>query len=161
MLGSGIDGFYITVPSDFAFFIENYQYTNNAISPQTNASPKVIFISTAKNPYQIVNYSDRRQYLGSTGYAYLDLANSKIVFTGTPTSTSYDFDYIKVPAVLTASDTPAIPTRFQSILPFGMAVENDIMQLSPKATSYSPENQAKYNSYLLDMASWNANLINY
>ena len=160
MSGSGTDGYYVTVPSDFAFFVENYQYTNNAISPQTNASPKVIFVGTAKTPYQIVNYSDRRQYLGSAGYAYLDLANSKIVFTGTPVATTYDFDYIKVPASLTGSDTPAIPTRFQSILPFGMAVENDIMQLSPKAQSYAPENQARYNAYMLDLQYWNSLLIN-
>ncbi len=160
MSGSGSDGYYVTIPSDFAFFSENFQYTNNAISPQTNASPKIIFIGSVKTPYQIVNYSDRRQYLGSAGYAYLDLANSKIVFTGTPVYTTYDFDYIKVPATLTGSDTPAIPTRFQSILAFGMAVENDIMQLSPKAQSYAPENQAKYNAYLTDMCYWNSQLIN-
>lgn len=159
MLGSGVDGYYVTVPSDFAFFAENLQYTNNAIAPQTNAAPKVIFIGTAKTPYQIVNYSDRRQYLGSAGWAYLDLANSKIVFTGTPVSTTYDFDYIKVPATLVAGSTPVIPTRFQDILVYGMATENDVMQLSPKATSYAPENQARYNAYLLDLQYYNSQLL--
>lgn len=156
MLGSGLDGFYATLPTDFAFFIEDYQYTDNAIAPQTNSAPKVVFVGTNRTPYKIVNFSDRRQYLGATGYAYLDLANSKVVFTGTPVSTTYSFDYIKVPAVLTASDTPVIPTRFQSILSFGMASENDILQLSPKATSYRLENEAKYEGYLKDMQYWNA-----
>jgi hypothetical protein len=110
-------------------------------------------------PYKIVNFSDRRKYLGSLGYAYLDLANDKIMFTGTPTLTAYTFDYIKVPTDLIASTSPVIPTRFQDIIPYGMATENDIMHQSPKAESYMRENQARYNQYLDDMAYWNAQLI--
>jgi len=159
MLGSGVDGFYVTVPSDFAFFSPNYQYTNNTLSAQNNAAPVMIFIGTNYSPYQVVNFSDRRQYLGSTGYAYLDLANNKIVFTGTPVSTTYSFDYIKAPIALTAGATPIIPTRFQDVLVYGMAVDNEIIQMSPKATSYAQENQAKYDSMVLDMAYWNAKLI--
>ncbi len=158
MLGSGVDGYYATLPDDFAFFSQNYTYTDNTISTQQNSVPSVIFIGTNYTPYKIVNYSDRRQYLGKTGYAYLDLANSKVVFTGTPVSTTYSYDYIKVPATLTASDTPVIPTRFQDVLVFGMAVEDAILQLSPKATSYAPENKNKYDEYILDMAFWNSQL---
>lgn len=159
MSGSGVDGMYITLPSDFSFFSENYQYTDNTISPQNNASPRVIFVGTAYSPYFLVNYSDRRQYLGSTGYAYLDLANSKIVFTGTPVSSTYSYDYIKVPTALVGATSPVFPSRFHDMIAFGMASENDILQLSPKATSYAQENQSKYNSYLVDMAYWNSNLI--
>jgi len=158
MSGSGVDGYYITVPDDFAFFSPNYAYTDNAISTQQNAVPVVIFVGSNYSPYKVVNFSDRRQYLGQTGFAYLDLANSKIYFTGTPVSTTYSFDYIKVPTALTASDTPVIPTRFQDILVFGMAVDDAIIQLSPKATSYAPENQIKYDSMLLDLAYWNSQL---
>ncbi len=156
--GSGIDGSYITIPTNFAYFTENLNYTDNTMSTQNNASPKVIFIGTSRSPYQIVNYSDRRQYLGKTGYAYLDLANDKIVFTGTPTVRTYDFDYIKTPAVLTVGDTPEIPERFQDVLVYGMATENTIMELSPKATSYAGENRAMYEQYIVDMAYWNAQL---
>ena len=159
MSGSGDGGFYITTPSDFAYFVENNQYTDNAIGIQNNAAPKVIYVGSNYTPYQIVNFSDRRSYRTVAGYAYLDLANSKIYFTGTPLSTTYEFDYLKVPAALTAGDTPVIPTRFQPMLAFGMASENDILQLSPKATSYAPENQAKYLSYLQDMSYWNSLLI--
>lgn len=158
MSGSGVDGYYVTMPSDFAFFSPNYSYTDNTLSTQQNSAPVVIFIGTAYTPYKVVNYSDRRQYLGSTGYAYLDYANSKIYFTGTPVSTTYSFDYIKVPATLTASDTPVIPSRFQDILVYGMAVDDAVIQLSPKATSYAPENQAKYDSMMLDLAYWNSQL---
>ncbi len=157
--GSGVDGFYITLPSDFAYFYENYTYTDNAISTQMNSSPRVIFIGSSFAPYTVVNYSDRRQYLGSTGYCYVDLANSKIYFTGTPVSTSYSMDYIKVPETLLIDSTPLIPTRFQDVLMYGMAMENEVMQLSDKAKSYAPEHQSFYESYLDDMALWNANLI--
>lgn len=160
LLGSGTDGFYITIPSDFGYFYENFQWTDNAISPQLNSNPKVIYIGTVKTPYQIVNYSDRYKYLGSTGYCYLDLANNKIVFTGVPLSTTYYMDYIKVPATLTGASTPVIPTRFQEVLIYGMAAENEIIQLSPKAKSYAPENLTLYNQYLADMALWNSRLIN-
>ncbi len=159
MLGSGVDGYYITMPTDFAFFSPNYSYTDNTLSPQNNATPFVIFIGSGRSAYYVVNYSDRVQYLGKTGYAYLDYANSKIYFTGTPVSQTYLFDYIKVPAVLTASDTPLIPTRFQDVLVYGMAVDDAVMQLSPKATSYAQENQAKYDAILLDMVYWNSNLL--
>lgn len=158
LLGSGIDGSYINIPINFGFFSENFQYTNNTISPQNNAAPKVIFIGNNYSPYYLVNYSDRRQYLGSTGYAYLDLANNKIVFTGSPAERTYEFDYIKTPAILTATDTPEIPERFQVVLVYGMAAEDSILQLSPKATSYAPENRAMYEQYILDMAYWNAQL---
>lgn len=150
MSGSGINGFYITIPTDFAFFAENSKYADD--------SSKIIFIGTNYTPYSIVNFSDRRQYKDITGYAYLDLANGKIYFTGTPESTTYEYDYIKFPATLTASDTPVIPARFQDILIYGMATENDVLQLSPKATSYAPENNALYQNYLTDMAFYNSQL---
>lgn len=158
MSGSGVDGYYVTMPSDFAFFSPNYSYTDNTISTQENSAPVVIFIGTSYTPYKVVNYSDRRQYLGQTGYAYLDYANSKIVFCGTPVSTTYSFDYIKVPATLIGASTPVIPTRFQDIIVYGMAVDDAILQLSPKATSYASENQAKYDSMMLDLAYWNSQL---
>jgi hypothetical protein len=158
MAGSGMDGSYISIPSDFAFFSSNFQYTDNTISPQNNAAPKVIFVGANYSPTYLVNYSDRRQYRGSIGYAYLDLANDKIVFTGTPIQRTYDFDYLKVPPTLTASDTPLIPERFQDVLVYGMAAEDAVLQLSPKATSYAQENRALYAQYIIDMAYWNAQL---
>lgn len=160
MSGSGVDGYYITIPSDFAYFYENYNWTDNSYSTQMNRTPKVIFVGSNRAPYSIVNYSDRNQYLGSTGYAYVDWGNSKIYFTGTPVSTAYSMDYIKVPATLVAGSTILIPERFCPILIYGMSTENEIIQLSDKAKSYAPENEGLYNNYLNDMALWDARLQN-
>lgn len=160
MSGSGVDGYFITMPSDFAYFYENYNWTDNSYSTQLNRTPKVIFIGTAKTPYSIVNYSDRRQYLGKTGYAYLDFVNSKIYFTGTPVSTTYAMDYIKAPSTMTAGSTILIPDRFCPILIYGMSTENEIIQLSDKAKSYAQENLDLYNEYLGKLALWDSRLQN-
>lgn len=154
-------GYYITAPTDFNSFIENNQYTDNSIGVQNNAAPKVIFVlssSGAYQPYQIINFSDRRQYVNRNGFAYYDAVNAVIRFTGPPTGTTYEFDYIKVPAKLTLSDYPIFPGQFHDMLVYAMATDNDILQLSPKATSYAAENQAKYQSDFDDMVYWNANL---
>lgn len=161
MSGSGVDSMYITLPSDFAYFSPNANVTNNTYEYQGNAAPVVIFIGSgsSRTAYQVVNYSDRVQYLGKTGYAYLDLANSKIMFTGTPISSTYLFDYIKYPVALTLGTSPVIPSAYHDIFVYGMACEDSVLQLSPKATSYLPENTVKYESMMLDVAYWNSQLL--
>lgn len=158
-MSSDATGYYITVPDDFAYFYENFNSTDNAYSTQINGAPKVIFIGTEYVPYQIINYADRVQYRNRVGYCYLSLGESKIRFTGTPTSITYSMDYIKFPDALVAGSTPIFPTRFQNILVFGMAADNEIIQLSDKAKSYAPENAALFQAQLDAMALWNANLI--
>ena len=161
-LASDTVGSYITVPADFAYFVQNNQFTDNTMGVYNNAVPRVIFIivDNAYIPYQIINYSDRRQYLNRSGFAYLDIRAGVIRFTGTVAGTSYEFDYIAVPDLLTLLDTPIFPGRFHDMIAFGMAVDNDILQLSPKATSYLNENNAKYESYMKDLQYWNAMLLN-
>jgi hypothetical protein len=153
------NGYYISTPTDFAFFIENNSYTQNNIAVNNNTSPKVVFIGTNYTPYQVINYSDRRQYRNQSGYVYYDAASNAIRFTGTPEALIYEFDYIKVPPALILGASPIFPARFHDVIIYGMAVDDQIIQLSPKASSYAAENQAKYQSCLDDMIYWNANLI--
>lgn len=148
--------YYITKPTDFAFFAENNAYTDNAIEIENNAKPCVVFIGANYAPYQIVNYSDRVQYRTHSNVCYLDLTADKIYFPKAPSDTSfYQFDYIRVPDLLTTSTTPVFPNRFRKMLWFAMATDNDILQKSPKATSYAAENRAKYNDTLEKMSWWN------
>lgn len=149
---------YITLPTDFVAFTENFTETNNADQINNNAAPKVIFTGTSYTPNQIINWSDRRQYRDARGYAYVDIANSKIRFTAAPADSTYEFDYYYTPDDLTTATSPVFPADFHVIIPYGMAVENDILQLSEKAKSYMPENTTKYNQYLLDLKYYNANL---
>lgn len=145
-------GSYITVPADFAYFALNNQY------PEYSGGVMFIVSGTSYSPTQIIPFSDRRSFVSRGGYAYFDAASNIIRFTGTPSTGTYEFDYIKVPPVLAAGDTPIFPGRFHDMLVFAMSVDNDIIQLSPKAKSYAPENQAKYDSYFDDLKYWDSQL---
>jgi len=143
--------YYITLPTDFGFLIDNNQTDGDD-------SPKVIFVGSSYVPYKVINFSDRRQHRDSDGYAYIDLANNRIVFTGNPTSngTTYEFDYIKIPADLVAGDSPVFPADFHPIIGYGMAVDGYIIQLFDRARSYQQENQIKYNEGFKDMCLWDS-----
>lgn len=158
-----ISGLEITLPSDFAYLCPNYQYTDNSVSSQQNSSPIVIFVGSNYTPIKVVNFSDRRQYLNSVGYAYIDSRQGKLVFTAQPTETTYEFDYVFVPADLTITDSPAVPIGFMDAISHaiyhGMAVDDMIIQLFDKAKSYAEVNEKKYQSYIADMAYINANLL--
>lgn len=156
--------YYITVPSDFSFFCENQNYTQNFIENQSGMAPIAILVGTNYQPYLVVNFSDRRQYRNQSGYCYLDVANGKIWFTGStaPIALTYEFDYIKVPTAILAGTSPAVPAAIAQpmadAIVYGMATENDVLQLSDKAKSYLKENNAFYEKSMLDMQYYNAKL---
>lgn len=152
--------YYITIPDNFCYFVENNSYTDNTIGIDNNASPKVIFVGANYDPFQIVNYSDRVQYRTHSGVAYADMGAGKIYFPVAPSDTSfYLFDYIRIPEALGLNDSPIFPARFHNMFQFAMATRNEIMQLSAKANSYAPDNQAKFLDIMDKMRLWNANLI--
>jgi hypothetical protein len=151
---------YVSLPADFGYITENNQSTFNNDDVRNNAAPKVVWVGSNYRPYQVVNWSDRRQYLNHDGYCYVDIPNARLIFTLQPTTAdTYEFDYIKVATALSLSDTPLVPVRFQDMLYHGMAVDNDIILKFPKAQSYAEENQAKYDGYVRSMGYWNSNLI--
>lgn len=149
----------IALPADFSHLCENNSYTDNTQSTENNAVPKVIFISSAYTPFQVINWSDRRQYRNQNGYAYVDLPNSGITFTATPAAIdTYEFDYIKTPAALTLVTSPLMPVRFHPMLYHLMAIDDEICLRFPRAQSYAVDNKARADSYKADMAMWNASL---
>lgn len=133
-------GSYITLPSDFRYMAENNQTTNNADSTDNNASQKVVFVGSSYTPYQMINFSDRRQYRNSGGYCYVSLSEGKIRFTATPIDTTYEFDYIYKWPALDISATPVFPSEFHHILYHLMAVDSVIINLFDRAHSYAVEN---------------------
>lgn len=155
--------YYITKPTDFSIFVENNNYTENNVNNDIDQAAKVIFVGANRQPFRIVNYSDRMQYRNTSGVCWLDLTVDKIFFPVAPSDTSYySFDYTMVPPVLTlTTDKPTwIPNRFRKMLWFAMATDNEILQLSSKANSYAADNRAKYQDTLEKMIWWNDNLIN-
>lgn len=150
---------YVTLPAAFASLTENNQATDNSVSVDNNAAPKVVYVGSSYTPYQVVNWSDRRKYLNRNGFAYVDIVSGRLYFTVQPTTAdSYEFDYLANADTLTPASTPAFPARFHDMLYDGMAVDDDIILRFPKAQSYAPDNQAKFDAYLNSMRLWNANL---
>lgn len=151
----------ITVPSDFANFVENLNLTNNSQWQDYDAKPVGIFINGTDKLLRIVNWDDRRQYANTDGYAYLDLAAGLIRTTyAQPSSATYSFDYKYAPTALIAGATPVIPSRYHSMIAYGMAVDDLAQQIFDKARSYADQYRAEYFGYMSRMALWNANLRN-
>lgn len=149
----------IAVPSDFGFFVENYNYTDNSYSTEINQKPTVVWIGTM--PFFIVNWSDRRQYVNKNGYCYLDLAASVIRFPVAQSSgASYLFDYKAVPVDLALGTSPIFPARYHDMLYHAMIADDVMIQLFDKARSYAAENMGVYKGYMARMSKWNADLQN-
>jgi hypothetical protein len=151
---------YLTLPTDFRYFIENQGYTDNSIQDESGSRPMAVFVNGS--PYKIINWSDRRQYVNSAGYCYVDIVAGRLYFTATPTSgLTVSADYIYKPAALTLSTEPVFPETYQHAIYHGMAVDDMIVQLFDKARSYASENQAKFNEYMRSLGYYNSNLQNF
>ena len=145
---------YIALPSDFAFLTDN----NNETDAAFEASRPVIFVNN--NAIQVLSYQDRRSHRDETGYAYIDIALDRLVFTKQPsTAGSIEFDYSSVPANLAMSDTLPFPDRFKAVFYHLMCVDDFIIQQSDKAKSYAGENLSRGTKILDQMAYWDAKLI--
>ena len=152
---------YVALPTDFSHFASNGCYTDNSYqNVVTNSAAKVVWVGNSM--YQLINWSDRRQYLNSGGYCYVDIAAMRLYFTSAPTSgLTVEADYIYRPADLTLSTSPVFPSDYHDVIYHGMASDDYAIQQFDKAKSYAGENAAKYEDYLSSIASWNSRLINY
>lgn len=149
----------ITLPARFAYILENQNYSTDA----EYAGGPVVYIGSDYNPYHVVSWSDRRSYRTKSGYAYIDLPNSNLVFTVAPDSgKAVEFDYIEYPADLTSFSVTTdiwIPQRFRAVLFHMMASDDFVIQQSEKAKSYQRENEQKAESILDSLRLWNSRLI--
>jgi hypothetical protein len=150
--------YYISFPSDFRYLIENNQDTNNDTTTYNNASPKVIFVGPNYTPYQVMNWSDRRQQRGSGYFVYPDMANKRFVFTGNPIEMTYEFDYIKNWDELALNTEPIFPSDFHDMLYQLMAVDSVIVNLFDRAHSYAKENQVAADDMLKKLSYYNSML---
>lgn len=149
---------YIALPTDFKFFCETQNYTDNSVSTELGKASKVVYVNNS--PYQVINWSDRRQYANSNGYCYLDMVNSRLYFTTTPgAGLSISADYIYKPADITLATSPVFPESYHPMIYHKMAVDDMVIQLFDKARSYAQENKAMYDDYMRSLTYWNSNLV--
>ena len=144
----------ITLPADFAYIYANRNWASNAVESQK----PVIFIGTEYKPYVVLNFDERRQYRNSQGYAYLDMANNKIIFNQTPESSTYEFDYIKTVAEVGLADELPFPARFHKKFVHDMAMLDNIIQMSDKAGNNIEANRAESMRYQNAMNMWDSKL---
>jgi hypothetical protein len=149
----------ITLPTDFAYLANNYQSSDSSVATESETAPKVVFVGTNLDPYRVINFSDRRQY-ANQNVCYIDHSNSTIKFIVTPSATTYEFDYIKVPEDLTLTTSPIFPARFHDIIAYGMAADDYVIQQSDLTKGLMQANMKKYQEVLNDMSYWNAMQIN-
>jgi hypothetical protein len=146
---------YVTLPTDFFRLAPNAEY----FTKDYYAEHPVVFFGISNTPIQVIPYANRNQYLGSAGFAYIDIVNNRLVFLLQPTSASaVAFDYYALPIDLLIGDNDWLTNLFPDALVYGMAVEDNILQLSDKARSYAKENEGKYEDELAEIASWNLSL---
>lgn len=136
----------ISLPTDF-FFIP---ITSNA-DISNEGQERYVYVGSTLRPYKIVNFEDRLQYVDQDGYCYIDIPNSKLIFTKTPIDTSVYYTYCYLPAELAISDSPIFPTPFHNMLYYAMVSDEMICQLFDKARSYANETEAKYEDILNDL----------
>jgi hypothetical protein len=136
----------ITLPTDFNYIPSNVQSDGS----------KGIYLGSNLDYCPMVSFSERRGRKDNV--CYIDPSDSKIKFIITPTETTYEMDYIKVPADLTLATSPIFPSQFHDIIYHGMATDDYMIQQFDKARSYKNENEAKYTSILKDMSYANAML---
>jgi hypothetical protein len=132
---------YITLPVDY-----------KEIQPNSN-SEQVVFVGSEYQQYRMIPYSARRQYDNQDGYFYIDAVNRRLYFTKQPTETKQvEYDYIQHPPVLTPATEPLVTTNvFGEMIAYGMAARFPSIEQAEKGTSYSGENESRFNQMLSDL----------
>lgn len=147
---------YIPLESDFLYLTANHNHTDSSYE----ASRPVVFRGSNYDPYQVVSWSDRRQYRNTAGYAYVDFANSRLYFTVQPTVVEdVEYDYHAQQAALADDESPWFPAEFHDMLYHFMVSDDFMIQQSDKAKSYANENRAAGQQILDRMVYWNAQLV--
>jgi len=147
---------YISLPADFLYLTANANHTTSNYEAET----PVIFVGSDYDEYEVVSWSDRRQYRTHSNKAYIDFSNSRLYFTVQPTvAEAVEFDYHAQQTALTDSDSPAFPEEFHDILVHMIVADDFAIQASDKAKSYRSDNMKLAQDGLDAMAYWNSNLV--
>jgi hypothetical protein len=100
------------------------------------------------------------QYRNNDGIAYVDFANSRIVFTKQPSAVeTVEYDYQASMPALELTESPWFPREFHDAIYHLMVSDDFMIQNSDKAKSYARDNQAEAARIIQQMVMWNARLV--
>jgi len=150
-----VNGLSTTLPSDFLYPTANANFTDASYA----ASRPVVFVGSSNQAFEIVSWSDRRQYRNSTNRAYIDIGANALKFFTPLSGQEVSMDYHSAMPVLTLTDSPWFPAEFHDAIYHLMAADDYIIQQSEKGKSYQKENEMAAKKILDKMAFWNAQLI--
>jgi hypothetical protein len=147
---------YVSLESDFLFLTANGNYTSSS----EYASNPVIFRGADYRKYDVVSWSDRRQYRESDSHAWIDFPNLRLYFSKTPSAVeAVEYDYHRQMPSLALAESPWFPAEYHDVIYHMMCADSFIIQQSDKAKSYQRENEQAAKDYLEQMAYWNSQLI--
>lgn len=139
---------YVALPSDFKELTQNKD------------DETIVFVGTELDEYKVIPYSSRRDYRDIGGFCYLDIPNSRLVFTLQPTEVkAIEYDYIKIPPLLTSTTEPLVKTTsFGNMIAYGMASRFPSIEGADKGNSYATDNRKEYEKILSDLRLQDANI---
>lgn len=149
-----VSGESVALPDDFLYLTENNNYTDFV----EYAGRPVVFVGTTPRPFQVVSFSDRRQYRNKTNVCWVDVGAGELRFSS-PTNGPIEYDYHSSMPVLGNNDSPWFPAEFHDIIYHAMCIDDFIINQSEKAKSYQEEHTVQYNDYLQRLAYWNSRLV--
>lgn len=147
---------YIDLAEGFLYLTANYNHTDQSYE----AERPVVFVGTNYSPYEVVSWSDRRQYRNQSNKVCIDFPNNRLLFTKQPVAAeTVEYDYHKQQTALTTDDTPWMPEEFQDWIYHRMVSDDYMIQQSPKGKSYAAENRAAAEEIMNNAKYWNSQLV--
>jgi hypothetical protein len=134
----------------------DYQY----LIPTYDANGETLNIYSLNDVVRVIPWDEVRNYTQgvtepNVPYAYVDLRTDTIkLLTTRYNGKDMSMDYIYSPSSILTTGSPAIPSRFQDILPYLMTVESNTIDQGEKGMSYTPENNSAAYAILEDMIYW-------
>ena len=149
---------YIDLPSDFLYLTQNHNHTDQSYE----ASRPVVFVGTNYSPYDVVSWSDRRQYRNQSNKVSIDFTNRRLLFTKQPTAAEIvEFDYHSSMPVLALDESPWFPEDYSGSdwIYHRMVSDNYMIDQSPKGKSYAAENRAAAEEIMKNAKWLNSQLV--
>lgn len=153
---------YVALPSDFNLILPNINggyangYNNLGVPHGSSgmlsqriytpySSFSSVIVGTTRSIYIVIDIAQANNYYNIDWFCYIDIPNSRLVFTKQPTtaqSITYSYKYIPT-AILTAT-SPIFPARFHKMIAFGAAAKFNNIEQTDKNQSYQRENQLEF-----------------
>lgn len=147
---------YVALASDFLFLTANANHTDSSYA----AERPVVFRGSDYRKYEVVSWSDRRQYRNSDAHAWVDFGALRLYFSKTPSVVeAVEYDYHKQMPALASGESPWFPEEYQDALYHMMCADSFVIQQSDKAKSYRTDHEKAAKDILDQMAFWNSQLV--